>query len=57
MYVLIYDINFPDGIYLFKFNNRNTRKRSEIYSVLTIKTPGVVLVSLFLTLNTIYTLF
>ena len=28
----------PANIYLFKFNNRNTRKRSEICSKLTIKT-------------------
>ena len=26
-------------IYLFKFNNRNTRKRCEVCSKLTIKTP------------------
>ena len=30
---------YPDNIYLFKFNNRNTRKRCEICSKLTIKTP------------------
>ena len=30
---------FPANIYLFKVRNRNTRKRSEICSVLTIKTP------------------
>ena len=29
----------PANIYLFKFNNRNTRKKSEICSKLTIKTP------------------
>ena len=29
----------PIYIYLFKFNNRNTRKRCEIFSKLTIKTP------------------
>ena len=28
------------NMYLFKVNNRNTRKRSEICSKLTIKTPG-----------------
>ena len=28
----------PGNIYLFKVNNRNTRKRSEICSKLTIKT-------------------
>ena len=30
---------FPANIYLFKGNDRNTRKRCEIYSKLTIKTP------------------
>ena len=30
---------FPAGIYLHKVNNRNTRKRCEICSKLTIKTP------------------
>ena len=31
---------FPNGIYLFKVNNRNTiRTRCEICSTLTIKTP------------------
>ena len=29
----------PANIYLFKVNNRNTRKRCEICSTLTIKTP------------------
>ena len=29
----------PDNIYLFKFNQRNTRKRCELCSKLTIKTP------------------
>ena len=29
----------PANIYLFKVNNKNTRKRCEIYSKLTIKTP------------------
>ena len=29
----------PDNIYLFKVNNRNTRKRCEICSRLTLKTP------------------
>ena len=47
------------NIYLIKFNNRNTRKRLEICSKLTIKTPedviDVVLVSLLLTLNLFYT--
>ena len=31
--------NNPDGIYLLKVNNRNTRIRREIGSKLTIKTP------------------
>ena len=31
--------NNPANIYLFKVNNRNTRKRCEIFSKLTIKTP------------------
>ena len=30
---------FSATIYLFKVNNRNTRKTCEIYSKLTIKTP------------------
>ena len=30
---------FPANIYLFKDNNRNSRKRCEICSKLTIKTP------------------
>ena len=30
---------YPTNIYLFKVNNRNTRKMCEIYSKLTIKTP------------------
>ena len=29
----------PAGNYMFKVNNRNTRRRSEIFSKLTIKTP------------------
>ena len=31
--------NIPANIYLFKVNNRNTRKKCEICSKLTIKTP------------------
>ena len=31
--------NIPANIYLFKVNNRNTKKRCEFYSKLTIKTP------------------
>ena len=34
--------SFSANIYLFKVNNRNTRKRCEIYSNLTIKTPDLV---------------
>ena len=30
---------YPDNIYLFKVSNRNTRKRCEICSKLTLKTP------------------
>ena len=37
-YIFKVDIN-PKIIYLFKVNHRNTRKRFEIYSKLTIKTP------------------
>ena len=32
--------NFEANVYLLKVNNRNTRKSCEIYSKLTIKTPG-----------------
>ena len=48
---------FSAGIYLFKYNNRNTRTRCEICSKLTIKTVNFehishhVLVFLLLTLN------
>ena len=31
--------SYPAGIYLLKVNNRNTKRRCEIYSKLTIKTP------------------
>ena len=31
--------DFPDGNYMFKVNNRNTRTRCEICSELTRKTP------------------
>ena len=52
---------FSGNIYLFKFNNRNTRKRCEICSKLTIKIPNdvndVVLVFLLLTLNIFRTFF
>ena len=30
---------YPANVYLFKVNNRNTRKRCEVRSKLTIKTP------------------
>ena len=33
------DFHNPDNIYVLKVNNRNTRKRCEICSKLTIKTP------------------
>ena len=49
--------NNPVSNYMFKVKNRNTRKRYEICSKLTIKTPGVFLVSLLLTLNIFHTLF
>ena len=46
---------YPAHIYLLKFNNKNTRKRCEIYSKLTIKTPenviDIILVLIKLTLN------
>ena len=42
---------FPVGIYLFKFNNRNTRTRCEVCSKLTIRTLERRLVSLLLILN------
>ena len=34
-----FNSNFPANIYLFKFNNRNTRKRCKICLKLTAKTP------------------
>ena len=37
--LLIANGPYPVGIYMFKFNNRNTRTRYEIRSKLTIKTP------------------
>ena len=44
---------YPAGIYMLRFNKRNTRTRCEICSKLTIKIPepGVVQVSLFLRLR------
>ena len=51
----------PANIYMLKVNNRNTRKRCEICSDLTIKTPDnvsdVVLVFLLLNLNIFHTFF
>ena len=38
-WVKINSTYYPANIYLLKFNNRNTRKRCEICSKLTIKTP------------------
>ena len=40
---------YPSQHYLLNVNNRNTSSRCEICSKLSIKTPGVVLVSLLLT--------
>ena len=37
--VSLTDVNNPANIYLFKVNNRNTRKRYETYSKLTVKIP------------------
>ena len=48
--------NEPANIYLFKFNNENTRKRCEIRSNLIIKTPERQIYSL-LTLNIFHTVF
>ena len=45
--------NFPANIYLFKVNNRNTRKSCEICSKLTIKLT----VFLLLTLNIFHVFF
>ena len=52
-------ILLPTNSYLFKLNNRNTRKRSEISSKIIINSPVVdlILVSLLLTLNRFHTLF
>ena len=51
----------PANIHLFQVNNRNTKKRCEICSQLTIKYQNdvidVVLVFLYLTLNIFLTLF
>ena len=45
-------VPIPANIYLFKVNNRNTRKRCEMSSKLTTKTPEVFLVFLLLILKT-----
>ena len=36
---LIHSPNYPAGNYMFRVNNRNTRRKCEICSKLTIKTP------------------
>ena len=61
LYTLKTSENYPANIYLFKVNNRNTRKRCEICSKFTLKTPVFIanlehishlsLVFLLLTLN------
>ena len=38
--VIVVSVSDPANIYLFKVDNRNTRKKCEICSKLTIKTPG-----------------
>ena len=38
-YTQFFDNNYPANIYLFKINNRDTRKRCPIYSTLTIEIP------------------
>ena len=52
---------FPAKIYLLKDSNKNTRKRCEICSKLTVKTLeqliDVILVFLLLTLNIFHTFF
>ena len=52
---------FPANIYMFKLNHRNTRKKCEICSKLTIKyqndVSDVVLIFLLLTFNIFYTFF
>ena len=60
-FTVSFSSNIPVGVYMFKVNNRNTRKRCEIGSKLTIKAPerghwrrsGVLL----LTSNIFHTLF
>ena len=37
--LLLLENNFPANIYLFKINNRNTKKRCEICPKLTLRTP------------------
>ena len=57
---LIAALGSPAGNYLFKINNRNTRKMCEICSKLIIRHQnsaiGVVLVSVLLTLNIFHTI-
>ena len=48
---------YPANIYLFKASNRNTRKRCEICSKLTLKTPERRYWLLLLTLNIFHTFF
>ena len=59
--LLLWNSGCRAGIFLLKVNNRNTRKRCEICSKLTIKIPERrqwrLLVSLLLTLNIFHTLF
>ena len=54
-------MSYPECILLFKVTNKNTRKRCEVCSKLTINTPkrphDVVLVPLLLTLNIFLTFF
>ena len=45
--------SYPAGNYVFKVNNRT---RCKMFKITTIKAPGVVLVSFFLTLNIFHTL-
>ena len=39
MRITFLTVSLPANIYLFKVDNRNTRKRCEIYSKLKIQTP------------------
>ena len=51
----IFPLYIPGNIYLFKVNNRNTRKSCEICSKLTIQTPEDVSGVFLLTLNIFHT--